>query len=275
MKQKVALIDRRLITDFLYILSPVSVVFSFFSIVLDVAEKEKVIVSVSIVAILFATYLLLWIRANTLSKVEFSVDNSYVVVKVGDIFKEQGYKVIGFNEYFDTIVDNKIISENTLNGIFLNEVETDINQLDSLIETDGVLREKLIEINEKRAHGKKNKFRLGSIIQYGEYLLTAFSKFDDDNRAYLCMNDYVNFLLNFWNEIDIIYAGKSVSVPLMGSGVTRFKGFSNITDQELLELLLWSFKISRIKFSYPSKITIVIHESRKDRINFYKLKGVV
>ncbi|WP_042167661.1 macro domain-containing protein, partial [Paenibacillus gorillae] len=181
----------------------------------------------------------------------------------------------GFNEYFDTIVDNKIISEKTLNGLYIKEEVTDLTELDNQIEKNEELKEKIVDKNEARVRGKKNKYKLGSIVQNGEFLLTAFSRFDNDNRAFLYMNDYINFLLNFWNEIDIVYAGKSVSLPLMGSGVTRFKEFNNITDQELLELLLWSFKISRIKFTYPSKVTIVIHDSRKDKINFFKLKGVI
>lgn len=88
------------------------------------------------------------------------------------------------------------------------------------------------------------------------------------------MSDYINFLLNFWNEIDIIYAGRSISIPLLGTGITRFKEYNTISEQELLELLIWSFKISRIKFSYPSKVSIIIHESKKDKINFFKLKEV-
>ncbi|KAB1438693.1 hypothetical protein F7O84_14305 [Candidatus Galacturonibacter soehngenii] len=106
----------------------------------------------------------------------------------------------------------------------------------------------------------------------GDYIFTAFTKFDDDNRAYLYMNDYVNFLLSFWNEIDIIYSGRSVVIPLFGSGITRFKEYDTITEQELLELLIWSFKISKIKFKYPSKATIVMHKNLFDKINFTKLK---
>ncbi len=222
LKRKVSLTDKRLVTDFFLILSPVSVVFSFFSIVLDVAEKAKVIVGISIVVALIIIYFVSWIRANTLSKVELSIDKSDLVVKIGDIFEEEGFKVIGFNEYFDTIVDNKIISENTLNGHYLKNIVTDIGELDTLIESDEQLKEKVVTRNENRVRGKKDKYKLGSIVQNGEYLLTAFSRFDNENRAFLNMNDYINFLLNFWNEIDIVYAGKSVSIPLMGSGVTRF-----------------------------------------------------
>ena len=58
----------------------------------------------------------------------------------------------------------------------------------------------------------------------------------------------------------------------MGSGITRFRDIQ-VSEQELLEILIWSFKVSRVKFRYPAKVTIVVHESIKDKINFYELKG--
>ncbi|WP_377351439.1 macro domain-containing protein [Pontibacillus salicampi] len=275
MKVKIKLFDRILIKDFIYVLSVAGVLFSLFSVIIDVPDKAKIYAGVGILIFLICTYLLMWVRANKLINVELTVDNSKVNIKVGDLFEEQGFKVIAFNEYFDTIVDNKVISENTLNGIYLNNYVSDIEELNARMEVDRSLEEKMKNTNESRTHGKKHRYRLGTIFQDNDYLLTALSKFDNDNRAYLHMNDYINFLLNFWNEIDIVYAGNSVTIPLMGSGITRFKEYNHITDQELLELLLWSFKISRIKFTYPAKVTIIIHEGKKDKINFYKLKEVI
>lgn len=86
------------------------------------------------------------------------------------------------------------------------------------------------------------------------------------------MQDYIDFLMNFWEEIDRVYAGKSISIPLLGGGITRFKENISISDQEFLEILIWSFKISRIKIKYPSKIYIIIYKDNIDKINFYKLK---
>lgn len=275
MKRKVGITDRNLIRDFLYLLSTVSVLFSFFSILVNIKEEYKKIIGMAIVVILLLVYFIMWMRANLMTKVELSIDNSKVIVKIGDLFEERGFKVIGFNEYFDTIVEHNIISEHSLNGIYIKNYVDNIKQLDQIIESDPKLKDKIIDRNDKRTYGKTHKYRLGSIVRNNEFLLTAFSKFDEDDRAYLNMHDYINFLLNFWNEIDIVYSGKSVSIPLMGSGITRFKEYSNITDQELLELLLWSFKISRIKFPYPSKVTFIIHESKRDKINLYKLKWVL
>lgn len=53
---------------------------------------------------------------------KIQIDGSSVIIKEGDLFEEEGYKAIGFNEYFDTQVDNRIISEHSLNGIFINTI---------------------------------------------------------------------------------------------------------------------------------------------------------
>lgn len=274
MNVKVSFFNRSLFKDWLAVLSPISVIITCISIALSIPEKYKSLAFLSILILFAFIYVFLWVKANLLDKMKLSINNSTVTIKVGDIFEESGLKVIAFNEYFDTQVDNKIISEKTLNGIYLKSKIEDVNALDELIEQDEHLNSDGIKIdpNKTRIQGKKDRYKLGTIFQHDEYLLTAFSKFDNKNRANLHMNDYINFLLNFWNEVDIVYNGRSIVIPLLGSGLTRFKNYEMITDQELLELLIWSFKISKIKFTYPSTVSIIVHESKKDKINFYKLK---
>ena len=274
MKIKVNLFDRQLMREYYSILSVIGLVLSFVLIFKGVPDEHKLIAAVIFGSALVIIYIFLWIRANVIQKVIIEVNNSLLEIKVGDIFEENGLKVIAFNEYFDTIVDNKIISENSLNGLYIKNVVDDVDKLDKLIIDDDELKERIEEENTSRRRGKKVKYKLGSTVEVEGYLLTAFSKFDNSNRAYLYMNDYINCLMNFWNEIDRIYAGRSVSIPLLGSGITRFKEYETISHQELLELLIWSFKVSRVKFNYPSKVTIIIHKSQKDKINFYRLKGI-
>lgn len=271
MKIKVGFFNKILIGNYLSTLAVLSTVFSLFSIGFEFKNKICWIIFVFVASIIL--YLIYWVYANVRTKKVLKIGSSILEVKIGDIFNVEGLKVIAFNEYFDTLVDNKIISENTVNGIYLKNKINDIAALDKEIIEDESLSSKIVEEVVNRKNVKKNKYKLGTIFQKDDYLLTSFSKFDYDNRAYLTINDYINFLMNFWNEIDIIYAGRSVNIPLLGSGITRIKGDENISEQELLELLIWSFKVSRIKFTYPSKVTILIHETKKDKIDFYSLKG--
>lgn len=71
--------------------------------------------------VLVLIYLGLGIRTNIIKKVKIELNNSDLQLKIGDILNEDGYKIIEFNEYFDTRVDNKIISSKTLNGKYIKK----------------------------------------------------------------------------------------------------------------------------------------------------------
>ena len=87
------------------------------------------------------------------------------------------------------------------------------------------------------------------------------------------VNEYINCLMNFWNECDVFYSRYTVVMPLLGSGITRFHGYVEITDQEILEIILWTFKVSKIKFKYPSSLKIVLTNNTLKKINLYEIKN--
>jgi hypothetical protein len=272
MKIKVSIFDKRLFGSYLAVLSVISLLTSFGLIAFQLPDdfSTRVVAGIIIFALLVIVFLAMWVHANLEKSASLNFNNSTVEIKVGDIFNESGLKAIPFNEFFDTQVDERIIASTTLNGIFLKKLQSKIGEIECSIEN---VNKTPIEFVSDRLNGKKKRYELGSVCQFEDYLMVAFSKFDKDNRAHLRMRDYIESLINFWNEVDIIYAGRSVSIPLFGSGITRFHDYSSISEQELLELIIWSFKISRVKFTYPSKVSVVIHESIVDKINFYKLKG--
>lgn len=208
---------------------------------------------------------------RNLKKLSLKIKNSTFKIKLGDIFEQSELKVINFNEYFDTVVDNKIIAKNSLNGQFILNKVKDVKKLDTVISE--TLKKNIKESNNDRPNGKKLKYELGSIVEYNDYLLTALTKFDNDNRANLSLRDYLVFLMNFWDNLDKIYANRSVCITLFGSSsITRFKDTNDVTDQDLIEIILWSFKVSKIKFKYPTTITLVLTDDLLNKINLYELK---
>ena len=126
--------------------------------------------------------------------------------------------------------------------------------------------------NSERLLGKKVKYRLGTIFVHKDFLLTAMSKFDDSNRATLTMPEYLEFLIRFWDRVNKVYAQKSVSAPIFGSGITRIKGHRNINDEDLLKIMLWTFRISEMRFKYPAKLSIIIHKDKISQINLLDIK---
>ncbi|MDO4569061.1 MAG: DUF6430 domain-containing protein [Planctomycetia bacterium] len=222
----------------------------------------KAFVSVLLIILGVGLYAYLWVRANRIQKVKFRINNSQIIVRYGDIFQCDGWKVIPFNEYFDTVVDDVVISQNSLHGIFLSQYADSEK-----------LSEVLLTIKKQKKLSRQNKrcpFPLGTIVPYEGYFLLAFSRFDENNRANLSMLDYWQCLLNFWNEADIAYAGKDIHIPLIGSGITRFD--RPLNPQDLLELLIVSFKTSGWQISHGSTINIVLSPRVRDQINLFRLK---
>ena len=271
MKLKVSFGSPRVWRQYAYTIALLSAIASFYFIVVEVppAEHRKYIVAATTLLIL--VYVGIWLRANFKRTVKLSINNSSLIIKTGDVFQEDGLKAIAFNEYFDTEVDERIISKSSLNGQYITRLyPNNVHDLDSRIVADTHLKDVKADTNSQRRNGKKVKYNLGSVFLDGDYLLVAFSRFDESNRAELTLKEYVSCMLNFWDEVDKIYANRSVTVPLMGAGITRFKD-ADVQPQELLSILIWTFKISRVKFKHPANATIIIHDSISDKINFFEL----
>lgn len=214
------------------------------------------------------------IKNYRLKEASLNIDGSKIEIKEGNIFSypRNVYKVIAFNEFLDTCVDDKIISSRSLNGQYLKNFCSDIEELDQKINQDPHMQSKIIGRNvERPLGGKDTRYQLGSIYKEMDFFLVAFSKFDAENKAGLKLHEYANCLINFWNEVNNLYSQHEVVVPLLGSGITRHKDF-DATSHQLLEVMLWTFKISKVKFREPAKITILLHKSHYEKINFYKLK---
>lgn len=273
---KVPFFGKKILQSFYGFLSVISVFTSIVFLFVEIDPKWKGAIGGGALALLVLVYIGIWIHATLRRSITLTINTSEIEVKFGDIFSEEAdLKVVAFNEYFDTLVDEKVISSNSLNGKFIKKFyQGRVADLDEIISLDTHLPEMIACENIDRNVGKKTKYRLGTICTVEDYLLTAFSRFDESNKAYLEMNDYISCLLNFWNEIDRVYAGRTVALPVLGSGITRFRGYENISDQELLELIIWSFKVSRIKFTYPSKVKIVVWQKKQEKINLLKLKDI-
>jgi hypothetical protein len=272
---KVSFFDRRVRKIFLEKSSLVSGAVSVAVIFFDIPTDLKVCAAIAFLVFLASIYVSIWIHSDQLDSIKIDVEGSSVLIKAGDLFQEPDLKVIAFNEYFDTQVDDVVISRQTLNGIFLTKhLDVTIPELDKHIESFPFSDDALLDENTGRRLGKTKRFRLGTVCTYKDFLLVAFAKFDNENRATLTMPEYLEFLINFWDRVNSVYALKSVSVPIFGSGITRIKGHKSVSDEDLLKIMLWTFRISEMRFKYPAKLTIVIHKDKIDQINLLDIRSV-
>lgn len=271
---KVGFFDDKVLSLFWFFTSIITSSISAFVIFQDIPSGLKPKLGLSLVIALVIIYFVILIKSNFLNKVCVDIEGSSVIIEKGDIFKQNGLKAIAFNEYFDTKVDEKIIAKSSLNGIFINKFfQNKVNELDRFIEQYNFEDDEKLEYNNNRRDGKKQSYQLGTICVCDDFLLTAFSKFDSQNKANLTMPQYLEFLINFWDQLNRHYGQKKVSVPIFGTGITRIKEHKNISDEELLKIMLWTFRISEMRFKYPANLTIVIHKDKINKINLHAIKS--
>ena len=267
---KVTLLNKTLWKQYLTVLGTIGIITSFVTIFVTIDDKHKLCYGIIFLIFLILVFLYLLYKANHLEQIKLKINGLVINIFYGDIFETQGLKVIPFNEYFDTVVDNKIIAEKTLNGKFIKKYYSNINELDSQIET--ALSGKPFTTNNTRALGKKKKYELGTTIEVrNEYLLTAFTHFDSQNKAYLSKVEYLLCLDKFWKELNRIYAQRDINIPLLGSGISRIG--NNLKLQDYLNIILTSIKISDLDNAYNTAINIILHESVKNEINLFEIKS--
>lgn len=254
---------------------------TFFDVPLFCRKRLFLIIIISFVFV----YIYKCCKVNHLSHTKISINYNDIIIKKDDIFSEEysdNIKIIPFNEFFDTQVDNRIISENSLNGKFINKmlalnVYKNITELSNKIKTeeknDTIC--KLLSANEERKLGGKNKrYELGSLCYLKEnYCLLAFARFDKNNNAYLTNKDYIYSLLNMWDNLNKSYNQRNIVIPLLGGGITRFSESNSgnaISNQELLKMILTTLKWSNKKFNCT--ITILISETKFKQIDIFDIQ---
>lgn len=225
-------------------------------------------------AIIFAIFIFLTV-CTFISKhllvhkgLKLSIGDNEVKIKQADIFEQDGWRLIPFNEMFDTVVDDIIIAHRSLNGYFIDTyVKDDLKKLEQCVETASDVK----GLNPTLRHGRR-KFPLGRIIPYdNEYLLLAFTHFDDNNNAFLSHADFEKCLITMWKEINRVYANRPVYIPLLGSGITRFTDTPHKDNLSLAKCLLCTLKMSGVHIKQP--ITICLMPEVMNSMNIYELKS--
>ena len=124
--------------------------------------------------------------------------------------------------------------------------------------------------SQKNLHKQQTKYKPGTIVANGNDLLMAFAPLDADGRGrFNSLKEYEDCLSTMWNELDKHYGQNDVCIPVLGSGVTRF-GTDNgdsPTQQELLDMMIWSYKLSSNKIKPPYKLRIICQKNNGFSLN--------
>ena len=190
------------------------------------------------------------------------INGKPITIKVGDIFKESGWKVIPFSERFDTDVDDRIVAHNTLNG---KMIDYHVDNFDDFKQT--IINAENDTKSNLKPHTVKGKkiYPLGRLIPYKDFLLLAFSHFNENDRSYLNIGEYEQMLFSMWDEMRNVYAAKHIVLPLLGGGVTTINEFQEKNYTDLLTCMLCTLRKSG--FQPDQGISIILTQEAIEKID--------
>ncbi|MDE4541251.1 macro domain-containing protein [Thermoanaerobacterium sp. R66] len=186
-----------------------------------------------------------------------------IVIEYGDILKKENCKrVINFDECFTTSVGDEPsdVKRSSICGQYLTA--NPIHNMQALIE-----KAQLKPAKGKSRYQGKVRYESGRLVPNGDDLLMAFAKLDEDGRGcFFSREEFLDCLSILWNEIDKYYGQKDVCIPILGSGITRFED-KLLTKQELLDIIVASYKLSSHKIKPPFQLHIVCKKSDDFSLN--------
>jgi hypothetical protein len=163
--------------------------------------------------------------------IKLKISNNLTInVIEGDLFsfaQDDNYVVIPVNEYFDTIVDEKVINKGSLHGQFILKYYAD-NPAKLHDEIDDYLATQQIEgiiAPRDQSEGYEKKYPLGTcaIIKHNHtnFVLLALTHFDDEDHAYVELSEFGRSISRMCHFLSDKVGTTPVFMPLMGMGLSR------------------------------------------------------
>ena len=208
------------------------------------------------------------------NSITININNTKVILKCGDIFKEDGFRVIPCDSTFSTKINDVVISKRSVHGQFVlghsepNKVREVVKQRAEYLSKKGFL--------DKGIDGLDN-FPLGSIVLYKSdidhetYLMLAMLELNNAYEAHTNLAQFESMLFRMWKEIDRVYASHNVVLPLLGTGISRFDDGAK-DKVNLLRCMLCTLKSSGATLN--TNVVILIAKDKNDDIPLYEFKDI-
>ncbi len=200
-------------------------------------------------------------------KIKLKLDEKLNVdINFGDIFEKDGIIVIPVNDYFDTLVDEKVVTLKTLHGKFVKRFYSGNETTLKRLITASLKDVSPIDINKSRKQGNKSRYPLGTVAcvshEGKKYYLVALTRFNENHRAEVKKSEYQRVLCDLFDYVEQNSQGERVNVPLIGAGHSGLK----LADQKLLEFLLLSITLND-KLTLIKGLEIVLYDGIKPEVN--------
>lgn len=198
-----------------------------------------------------------------------------VEVRIGNVFKIPGQKIISSNTTFDTDLSNGIISTQSVQGQFTTQFYPGAtDRLDA--EIDRGLSGKQYQQYNKPA-GKQKRYPIGTTVKIKQgnevFYLLAMSQMNTSNVAQTNLGDLLLALDELWEFIKTQGDKEDIVIPLIGTGHGRIP----TNRKQLLARIAQSFTKASEQVTFSNKLAIVIHPNdvKNFSINLFEVKDLL
>ena len=215
---------------------------------------------------------LIFFRPNKNISITLPESDTKINIKVSNILEQEGSIIIGTNDTFDTELGD-IIHPNSLQGQLLSVIyRSNQTALDNNLNTS--LENISSELDSSKEFGKLYRYPIGTIAciekNNNRYFLTAFNKMlSNETRVTTDISTFHTSLANCWKEIRNKGQHENVHIPVIGTKFAR----SGLENHIVIQLIIMSFIIANKQENVSPSLTVHIHKSDVNDINFIALNN--
>lgn len=246
----------------------------------SVIYRLVIFVAVLVASIIYALLTVLLKHKNVI----WHRGTGKIQVLYGDIFKDAFPKkhkkskiiVIPVNTSFDSLVGSGIVSERSIHGQWIRQMEKHGLYQDAL---DREIEQALIQQNihatkeialKDRPRGKRKIYPRGTVLQIDwkngvRFFLLALSEFDENLNAQCSRKEYMQCIEELIKFYDREGQGDSLYLPLMGTGLSRV----NIEEQVALSIIVNMFRLNQDRIH--GEVNIVVFNKTKNHVSMFDL----
>jgi len=193
-------------------------------------------------------------------------NDTKITVKFGDLFSESGWKAIGVNDFFDSTVDEDLVSSQSLHGLVLNTYWRE-NKSDWDKQVASSLRVQQGH-RESRSKGNRLRYPIGTTARActegQKFLFVALGKTDTkDNVTSANGEMLIKAVRGMVAEARAACSMEPLVIPLMGSGLARVGTKNSVLVDLIITGVLEESRNGRV----TGEIKIVLPEDKSRHIN--------
>lgn len=189
-----------------------------------------------------------------------------IFVEFTDLFEQEGWKAVGVNDFFDSIVDEDLVSSKSLHGHIIRTFwpdnrDTWQKQINSSLKSEQPTK-------ESRPKGNNRRYPIGTTgcatVDDNKFLFVALGRTDSSNNVTTASAEtLISAVRGMLTKARAVCSYEPLSIPLMGSGLARV----GIKTSVLVDLILAAVLEETKQGKVTGTITVVLPATKKGEIN--------